>query len=484
VADLNESAHTTASILQFAPEKANGLLLGEKLSAACTALEEPALAPNFSCGYTLHQGKVCLTLKFDGLGFRRGMDSMRVVILDEELPFPPTSGKRIRTYNLVKRLAQRHSITYVCHQNADVEEARRAADHFAAIGIEPIVVPRSIPPKKGWAFGARLAVNLFSPLPYSVASHRSEAIVRVVRQLARSRTIDLWHCEWTPYAESMKTLADVRWVVVAHNVESMIWRRLADHETNFLKRQYIEHQWRKYVRFERWAYAAATRCIAVSEDDARQLCMAFGAGAVNVVDNGVDTAYFRPLGSPRDSKTILFMGSLDWRANQDAVRVLVEQIFPEILRAEPRARLQIVGRHPPPWLQRLNERPGIVLHANVADVRPYLAHAGVLAVPLRIGGGSRLKILEALASETPVVSTRIGAEGLKLTPGEHLEVVDGVNQMVPALLRAIHHPELLRRQAVAGRQVVLEQYDWQPLAEKLEMAWNSALYERVKVQAA
>jgi glycosyltransferase involved in cell wall biosynthesis len=135
-----------------------------------------------------------------------------------------------------------------------------------------------------------------------------------------------------------------------------------------------------------------------------------------------------------------------------------------------------VGRHPPPWLERqIQGRQGITLHADVADVRPYLARCGMLAVPLRIGGGSRLKILEALACETPVVSTRIGAEGLHLEPGRHLQVTNGIEEMADGLIQCIRNPQAAQAQARLGRKRVLERYDWDLLADKLEQVWLSCV---------
>jgi glycosyltransferase involved in cell wall biosynthesis len=191
------------------------------------------------------------------------------------------------------------------------------------------------------------------------------------------------------------------------------------------------------------------------------------------VDNGVDTAYFRPMPNvPRDPCRVVFVGSLDWRPNLDGVRLLLDAIFPAVRRREPDAVLELVGRNPPEWLRAACAgRPGVELHGSVADVRPFLARAGVLAVPLRIGGGSRLKILEALASGVPVVSTRVGAEGLHLEPGRHLVVVDDADGMADALARAVAGPEAMRTTAEAGRERVLARYDWDGLSEKLEQVW-------------
>ncbi|MFL5340887.1 MAG: glycosyltransferase [Gemmataceae bacterium] len=399
---------------------------------------------------------------------------MHVAVLDEELPFPLTSGKRIRTLNLLQRLAGRHRITYICHRNADADEARTAAEHFRDLGIETLVVERAVPPKSGPAFYARLAANLFSPLPYSVATHASPELRQAVRDFAARNAVDLWHCEWTPYSQTMKSLPGAPWLVMAHNVESLIWQRYAENETNSGKRWYIRRQWRKFAAFEQWAYSHATQTVAVSPEDATLIRGQFGSQRVAVVDNGVDTAYFRPTPAARDPKCILFLGSLDWRPNLDGVKILLEHVFPQVQAREPTATLLLVGRNPPDWLREQAQRPGIELHGSVPDVRPFIARAGLLAVPLRIGGGSRLKILEALASGLPVVSTRVGAEGLELEPGRHLDVVEGVEPMTEALLAALRQPQRMFEQTAAGRERVLARYDWAGLADRLDAVWHDA----------
>jgi hypothetical protein len=154
----------------------------------------------------------------------RRSSPLHVAMVDEELPYPPTSGKRIRTLNLTLRLAKRHRLTYLCHRNADAAEAEQAKLFFAQHGIETVVVERSVPPKSGPAFYARLAANLLSPLPYSVVSHDSAELRRALQQHAATQPVDLWHCEWTPYAHALRAVTGKR-VVVAHNVESVIWQR-------------------------------------------------------------------------------------------------------------------------------------------------------------------------------------------------------------------------------------------------------------------
>jgi polysaccharide biosynthesis protein PslH len=407
-----------------------------------------------------------------GVGEKRGRYPLRVVIVDEELPYPPTSGKRIRTLNLALRLAHRHRLTFLCHRNADPDEARRAEDFLTRHGIEVVCVPRRVPPKSGMGFYTRLAANLVSSLPYSVATHNSAALRRALLDYAASHAVDLWHCEWTPYAEALRVLGPVRKLVMAHNVESSIWQRYHETTPEPLKRWYIGRQWRKFTIFERAAFAQATRTVAVSDADAALIRTRFGVRRVDVVDNGVDTTHFRPSDARRDPRQILFLGSLDWRPNLDAVALLLERVFPAVRAVEPAVRLCLVGRNPPAWLQRrVAGLPEVELHGNVQDVRPYLTGSGLLAVPLRIGGGSRLKILEALACGLPVVSTQVGAEGLALEPGRHLTVVETVDDMPAALLECMHARERAQAQAKRGRQVVLDRYDWDTLADRLEAVW-------------
>jgi glycosyltransferase involved in cell wall biosynthesis len=453
---------------------------------------------------------------------------LHVAVLDEELPFPLTSGTRIRTFNLLSRLAQRHRITYLCHRNPDRNEQAEAERAFADLGMRCIAVDRQVPAKAGLGFYARLAANLFSPLPYSVATHRSAQLLHEAQQLTRDDPPDLWHCEWTPYAEYLRptkpgrvvgdACGNIPWVVMAHNVESLIWERYFHTEKHPLKRWYIKKQFQKFERFEAWAYSACDTAIAVSDEDAQLIRSRFfakkttrtpadsggskyltpqppsrsgkgqpdfpfplrgGAGEgffgpkIAVVDNGVDTAYFAPRShGPRDPYRILFLGSLDWRPNIDAVQVLLEQIFPIVRKREPRATLQVVGRKPGESLRRrIASEPGVELHANVPDVRPFLASAGMLAVPLRIGGGSRLKILEALASALPVVATPIGMEGLHLQAGQHLTCADTPVRFAEAVHELMNNRTVANQQALCGRQRVLERYDWAGLAVKMENIW-------------
>jgi glycosyltransferase involved in cell wall biosynthesis len=398
---------------------------------------------------------------------------MKVVIVDGDVSYPATSGKRLRTLHLMIRAARRHQVTYVGRCAEDSEEARSAPGFLREHGIETVLVKDPVPQKSGAAFYARLAANVFSARPYSVQSHHSAPMRRTLRDLAERLAPDLWQFEWAPYMDLLDADIGGRRLVIAHNVDTLIWQRYYETARGLLKRTFLKQQWRKFERFEQEAFRRADRVVAVSAEDARLIREQFGQPAVDVVDNGIDRAYFEQTPArTRDPRRILFLGALDWRPNLDAVDLLLGSIFPRVHALEPEARLLLVGRNPPPTLaERVRQVAGVELYANVADVRPFLAEAGMMTVPLRIGGGSRLKILEALACGLPVVSTRVGAEGLCLGAGidyvqaEELEMAD-------ALVRAMRDPAAVLAMAEHGRRVVLKTYDWEVLARKLEASWE------------
>lgn len=398
---------------------------------------------------------------------------MHVAIVNEGLCYPPTAGNRIRTLNLMLRLARRHRITYLCRGDVHSAEAVAARTFLGDHGIELVVAQDPFVPKSGASFAAGLALNLFSPLPYAVATHNSRAVRRALAVHANSRRVDLWQFEWLAYADALAGDRSARTLVMAHNVESLIWQRYVEAEPRLLRRWYLTRQWRKFERYEKSMLARATRVVAVSSEDARLLRQRFGLGDVDVVDNGIDRDFFEDVVPERDPAKVLFLGSLEWRPNLDAIGQLLDRIFPAILEQQPNARLCIVGRNPPAALiRRVAALPWAELHADVADVRPYLARCGVLAVPLRIGGGSRLKILEALACGTPVVSTRVGAEGLCLRPGTHHVEVESVDDMAAALVRCLRDPAPAQQMARTARAFVLDRYDWEALALQLEDVWE------------
>ena len=410
---------------------------------------------------------------------------MRVVAVGGPLPYPANAGSLIRTLNLLVRLAARHDVTFVGLQNPDRAAARRAVAYLGDHRVRAVEVEHAMPSKSGLAFYPRLAANLVSTLPYAVSSFHAPALARAVGRLGREGAVDLLQAEWVGAAPALRGLPGVPRLLNAPNVETLIWDRYVETETNPLKRWYLGLQAKKYARFEREAFAEMGRVVAVSPEDRAVMVGRFGVDddRVDVVDNGIDRDHFAGVGDTneqgREPRRILLLGSLDWRPNLDAVGVLLDKVFPAVRTLEPSATIDVVGRNPPQALvKRAAETPGVTLHADVADVRPFLASATVMAVPLRVGGGSRLKVLESLAAGLPVVSTTVGAEGLCLRDGEHLTLADTPEAMAAELVTVLRDPRAARARAAKGRALVLERYDWDVLADTLERSWERCVSAR------
>ncbi len=396
---------------------------------------------------------------------------MRVTIVDSDVSFPPTSGKRLRTLKLMLPLAKEHQITYIGRLGRNGSE-KEAKQFFSDNGISPILVNEPLAANSGPRFYGRLAANLLDRLPYSVRSHITPGMQQVVEASLAESPPDLCQIEWVAYGYTMGS-SKIPSVLQAHNVESLIWKRFAKSESNPLKRAFMLAQWRRYVDFEGQAFRRASRVTVVSEAD-RELARSYYPDLdFDVIENGVDLAYYQDVVRRPDGRTMLFVGSLDWRPNQDAVGVLLDHLYPAVRRKLADARLVIVGRNPPAHLAaRIAAMDGVELAADVPDVRPYLATCSVVTVPLRIGGGSRLKILEALAADVPVVSTTVGAEGLQLEPGRDLMIADDVESQAEALVALLRDPSRAAELAASGRSAARNHYDWSSIAASLEKVWR------------
>jgi glycosyltransferase involved in cell wall biosynthesis len=246
-------------------------------------------------------------------------------------------------------------------------------------------------------------------------------------------------------------------------------------------------QWRKLATYEQRLLRRYDRVLAVSEHDRRALRKLVSNARIAIVPNGVDTDYFSPQfeavpdeDTPdRDTEqptgsTILFTGSLDFRPNIDAVLWFSRMVLPLIREHRPEARFLVVGRQPAPAVQALHNNQSIIVRPDVADVRPSIAAADVYVVPMRMGGGVRLKLLEALAMQAPVVSTKMGAEGVQnLDDHEHLLLADTPSAFAAATLRLLDDPALGKRLGSAGRELVAAYYDWREIVPQLEQVYCS-----------
>lgn len=398
---------------------------------------------------------------------------LRVLVFDEWIPYPPDSGKRVRTWNILRRLARRHDLALLCYGDPEGQAARVVRS--AGIDLHTVA---PLPELKGWRLYSSLLVNLFSSRPFSVSKHDTRRFREHLRRLAGRKQFDLVHFEWTPYADFADEIAGIPTLIMAHNIESQIWARRANHSRTFLERIYFGFQGRKMASFERRAMQRADAVATVTDLDLKQV-RNWGTRNPALVENGVDLDEFSPSQELPAALEILCLGSLDWFPNVDAVNYLIDEVMPLIVARMPAVRLRIVGRRPPKGLQDKIERHAwIDFVGEVSDVRPWLARASVVIVPLRIGGGSRIKILEALAMGKPVVSTTIGAEGLAVSGEKHLLLADSPEELARRTIELLKSPEFGSRLGEQGRELVQKRYSWDRAADALEAAWFSVCGSR------
>jgi glycosyltransferase involved in cell wall biosynthesis len=274
-------------------------------------------------------------------------------------------------------------------------------------------------------------------------------------------------------------------VLFQHNVEAMIWKRHYEVQTNPVKKTYLYGQWRKADAYERAACRRFDHVIAVSREDRETMQRLYGLEAVSDVSTGVDTEFFRPRGQERrEPHNLVFTGSMDWLPNEDAIQFFTKEIMPRVRQLVPDATLTIVGRNPYASLLELARRdPSVIVTGRVEDVRPYMERAAAYIVPLRIGGGTRLKIYEAMAMEKPIVSTTIGAEGLPVRDGAHLNIADTPEAFAAALVRLLTNESLAHELGRNAAQLVREEFGWGKVAASFAEICHRATQQREIVQS-
>lgn len=324
-------------------------------------------------------------------------------------------------------------------------------------------------PKRGdREFPLAVARSWLSPYPVDLWKWRVDQVRQQVDQLIAGGGIDVCVADFLFAAANVPLGGPVPVVMFEHNVEYMIWKRLSAIEPSPLRRALFEVEWRKLRAREAAACAGSDLTVAVSEPDRRILAQLAPDARTASIPTGVDTTYFSPIAGREQPSRLVFTGSMDWHPNEDAVLHFADSMLPLIRQQIPDVSLAVVGRRPTERLRQAGEKHGILVTGTVDDVRPYIAEASVYVVPLRAGGGTRLKIFEALAMGKAVVSTTVGAEGLALTPGREYVAADDPRAFAAAVVSLLRDSRRRRALGQAGRRLVEERYSWAQVAGEFE----------------
>ena len=381
---------------------------------------------------------------------------MRVLFITNCYPVPTTNGLAMRTFSLIQGLsAIGCDLDLVAFQQQPLEAQDEVQPLCRTVQLLPITISTL---SSGGSYLRRLRA-LASSLPYGAFSYRSAAMQDAIRQLLAGNDYAAIFCDTLDAAVNLPSQLKVPLIINEHNVEHLILRRYLQWETNPMRRAYAWMEAKKLRRWERIMCARAALILACSEYDRQELMRLYPGANIAVVPNVVDSSTYEPVPSD-DGARVLYTGGMDWYPNRDAVQFFAFSMLPEIQKRVPAAQFVVAGRNPSPEFQaKFAGISGLTFTGTVPDMRPELAKATVVVVPLRIGSGTRLKILEAAAMGKAMVSTRLGAEGLVFVNGKEILLADDRTSFAAAVVDLLNSRQRREQLGAAARQRVEQKYD-------------------------
>jgi glycosyltransferase involved in cell wall biosynthesis len=377
---------------------------------------------------------------------------------------PTDRGAQIRTLGTLKQLHKRHEIHFAALNNPlNLEGPERSSEYSS----RHIAVEHSAPSRKSLGMIPQLVGSIVNPVPLAVSRYYSVQLKREIDALIAAEHYDSIVCDFLAAAPNVPNLASC--VLFQHNVETTIWQRHVEQTESIVKKYFFQLQAAKMEAYERKICRTAKHVIAVSDIDASRMRQMFQIDSVTSVPTGVDVEYFAPRGAATPMSDIVFCGSMDWLPNVDAVEYFIAEILPLIRVKLPGATFTIAGRSPDARVLKAAEGvSGVSITGKVDDMRPYLWGSKISIVPIRIGGGTRLKIYECMAAGVPVVSTTVGAEGLRYNDGEDIVLADDPGGFATACVRLLSDDAA--RQAVAQNALKRAQnhFSWEAVSREFE----------------
>jgi len=395
---------------------------------------------------------------------------MKVLFLTQVLPFPLDSGPKIRAHYVLRQLAGDHEITLVSFFRTERET--RDAEHLRpyCTGMHTVPMARSRTRDV-----LHMAKSLASRRPFVIERDRSVAMRRLLRELVSSEAYDVVHADQLNMAQYALGLPVQARVLDAHNTVWRIVQRLCRGTPWGVRRLLLELEWRKMRRYERDVWARFDRIVAVSDEDRRTIeSVIAGDGRTDVIPIAVDTTALPRLERDARSQRIISVGTMFWPPNVEGVLWFAESVYPLIRREVPGASLHIVGARPLAEVRKLAQSDSsIEVRGYVEDVAPCLSRSAVFIVPLKSGGGMRVKIIDAWARGIPIVSTSVGCEGIEEAEhGENILIGDTPAEFAAHVVKVIQSASLSRRLVTNGRRTVEESYDWRSVYKAYDRVYR------------
>lgn len=397
--------------------------------------------------------------------------SMKILWVKAGKLWPVDTGGKIRSFNILRHLGRKHEVTTLSYYGGDRDTAYETAIAKELPGARTIYTAA---PESTLSQSIDYVLRLPSTAPYAVRKFTHPAVRREVARRLSDGSADVAVCDFLSASLNFPAVSTTPVVLFQHNVETMLWRRMASTEKSAVRKLSYGIEARKMAAYETRTLSKFRHIIAVSDHDRKEMLAMAPGCAITVVPTGVDTEKYQAVPSASGNPPlIVFTGSMDWEPNIDAVEYFCSDIFPTVLAAFPAARFQIVGRNPHARVRKLASA-SVEVTGTVPSVAEYLRNATAVIVPLRIGGGTRLKIFEAMAMKKALISTSIGAEGLDVTSGRDCLIADDAGSFANAIVTVLQEPALRHgyEENAAG---LAARYDWSQIAVRFAEALTDAI---------
>jgi glycosyltransferase involved in cell wall biosynthesis len=395
---------------------------------------------------------------------------MKILWVKADKLLPVRNGGNIRTYHILRYLSARHDVTFLTYYGGKRDPNYESAIERELPGALSICTEKK--ELSGLRRGIDYLAHLKSDAPYAVSRFADDSVRRPIEDGFQEKRFDVAVCDFLDAAVNFPERLDIPTVLFQHNVESEIWRRHAETAKDPVRKAIYRMEFRKMLSYEQRALRRFQHVIAVSENDRSLMSRWVDPSRITVVPTGVDLSHYAP-GSEAEEKgkIVTFIGAMDWEPNVDGVEFFCSEIWPQIRKAMPEAKFRIVGRNPGSRVQRWAS-DAIEVTGEVPSVLEYLHEASAVVVPLRIGGGTRLKIYEAMAAGKAVVSTTVGAEGLDVQHGRDIILADDAGSFAQAVITLLREQPTRQRYGKAAAETAAR-YDWSAIGHRFEEVLQS-----------
>lgn len=389
---------------------------------------------------------------------------MKILMLTPYLPYPLHSGGQIRSYNLLKNLSKKHQITLFSfiRSNSEVKYLKELKKYCHKVKVF----------KRRAAWDPRnIILSALTPYPFLVAIYLSKKVKKAVAKELSNQAYDLIHAETFYVMPNLPSSVKLPTLLVEQTIEYLVYQRFVENFKLKLVSPLLYFDVFKIKFWEKHYWQKATRLVAMSVSDKNMMSQSVKHKKVDVVANGVDVDHFNKVKPQKPSNpTVLFVGNFKWLPNKDAAKFLVTKIWPKIKATLPTAKLWIVGRNPTSDVLRLAKIGSIKITGDIDDIRTAFQKSHVLLAPIRNGRGTKYKVLEAMASKVPVVTTKLGIEGIKAK--DAVVVTDSASKLAEKTVKILKTPKLAIKMAQKGQKIVYQQYNWQSISQELDAIYQ------------